>query len=67
MMMDYEGFWRGFVLLFIAMPFVVGAGAGTIWAWRNGRRGTHLIASAIVGGVGLCLCVFAGAVLFFRA
>lgn len=66
-MMDYEGFWRGFVLLFIAVPFVIGAGAGMIWAWRNGRRGIQLISVAMFGGMGLCLCVFAAAVLFFRA
>ena len=66
-MMDYEAFWRGFVLLFVAGPFVAGAGAGPIWAWRKGRRGFQLILPSIIGGIGLCLGVFAAAVLVFRA
>ena len=64
-MIDYEGFWRGFVLLFMVVPFVVGAGAGCIWARRSGRRGFQLICAAVIGGVGLCLGVLAAAVLFF--
>lgn len=66
-MMDYEGLWRGFVFLFVAMPFTVGAGAGFLWAWSNGRRGLQLVCAALIGGLGLCLCVFVAAVLFFRA
>jgi hypothetical protein len=66
-MMDYHGFWQGFIILFGILPAGVGAAAGVIWAWRNGRRGTKLIAPAILGGVGLCLFTFAAAVLFFRA
>lgn len=66
-MMDYEAFWRSFVLLFLAAPFVVGAGAGLMWARRNGLRGFRLIFATLIGGLGLCLGVFVAAVLFFRA
>ena len=66
-MMDYEAFWRSFVLVFLATPFVVGAGAGLIWTRRKGRRGLQLIFPTVVGGLGLCLAVFAAAILFFRA
>ncbi len=66
-MMDYNGFWQGFVVLFGVLPVGVGAGAGAIWAWRKGRRGGKLIAPAIIGGVGLSLFMFVAAVLFFRA
>ncbi len=64
-MMDYYGFWKGFVGLFVILPVVVGAGA--FWAWRKGRRGAGLITAAILGGALLSLCVFAIAVLIFRA
>ena len=66
-MMDYEAFGRSFVLVFLAAPFVVGAGAGLIWAWRKGRRGLLLLFPAVIGGAGLCLVVVAAAILFFRA
>lgn len=66
-MMDYEAFWRGFVLLFLIVPFFVGACAGFPWAWHKGRRGLPLVYAAIIGGIGLCLCVFFVALLFFRA
>ena len=66
-MMNYHGFWQGFILLFGVLPVVVGATAGAIWAWRKGRRGSKLIAPGILGGAGLSLFVFLAAVLFFRA
>ncbi len=66
-MMDYYAFWQGFVGLFVILPLVVGAGAGAFWAWRKGRRGAGLITAAILGGALLSLCVFAIAVLIFRA
>jgi hypothetical protein len=66
-MMDYYGFWLGFVGLFIILPVVVGAGVGAFWAWRKGRRGAGLITAAILGGAMLSLCVFAIAVLILGA
>ena len=66
-MMDYYGFWHGFVVLFGVLPVGVGAIAGVIWAWQKGRRGSKLIAPALLGGVGLSIFVFAAAILFFRA
>ncbi len=66
-MMDYHGFWQGFIVLFGVLPVVVGAIVGVLWAWRNGQRGTKLIRSAFLGGAAMGLCVFAGAVRFFRA
>ncbi len=66
-MMDYHGFWQGFIILFGVFPVVVGAIIGVLWAWRNSQRGTKLIASAFLGAAASGLCVFAGAVLFFRA
>ena len=66
-MMDYHGFWQGFIVLFGVVPVVVGAIIGVLWAWWNGQRGTQLIPSAFLGAAALGLCVFAGAVLFFRA
>ncbi len=66
-MMDYYGFWQGFVGLFVILPVVVGAGVGAFWAWRKGRRGAGLIAAAILGGAMLSISVFAIAVLIFRA
>lgn len=66
-MMDYHGFWRGFIILFGVLPVVVGATVGVLWAWRNGKRGTRLVPSAIAGAAALGLCVFVGAVLLFRA
>ena len=65
--MDYDGFWQGFIFLFGVLPTIVGAIIGVLWAWRNGQRGTKVIASALLGAAALGLCVFAGAVLFFRA
>ena len=66
-MMDYYGFWQGFIILFGVLPVVVGAIIGVLWAWQTGQRGTKLIAPAFLGAAALGLCVFAGAVLFFRA
>ncbi len=66
-MMDYYGFWQGFIILFGVLPVVAGAIIGVLWAWRNGQRATKLIAPALLGAAALGLCVFAGAVLFFRA
>ncbi len=66
-MMDYHGFWQGFIILFGVFPVAVGAIIGVLWAWGNGHRGTKLIPSAFLGAAALGLCVFAGAVLFFRA
>ena len=66
-MIDYYGFMQGFAILFIAVPLIVGAGAGAIWAWRTGRHGSRLILSATICGVALTVIVFAVAVLFFRA
>ena len=66
-MMDYYGFWLGFVLLFGALPIVVGAGCGLLWAWRAGRRGARLIVPVLLGGAGAGFAVFVGAVLLFRA
>ena len=65
-MADYYGFWRGFLVLFGIVPFIVGALAGLIWAWRQGLRGRALIPSALFGGAILSFGLFAGAVLFFR-
>ncbi len=31
-MMDYYGFWQGFILLFGVLPVVVGAIIGVLWA-----------------------------------
>ena len=66
-MMDYHGFWQGFISLFGVLSVVVGAIVGMLWAWRNGRRGAKLIPPAFLGGAALGLFVFFGAVLFFRA
>ncbi len=66
-MMDYQGFWLGFVLLFGALPVLFGAGGGLVWAWRAGRRGARLILPVLLGGTGAGLSILVGAVLFFRA
>ncbi len=66
-MMDYQGFWQGFVVLFGVLPLIVGAAGGAIWAWRRGQRGAGLVPGALLGGIALALCVAAGAVFFFRA
>ena len=66
-MMDYDGFWNGFVFLFVALPLLVGLALGMAWAWRRGERGWRIMASALFGGVAVALCVFAGAILTFGA
>ncbi len=67
-MMDYQGFWHGFLILFAALPVIVGASLGLFWGWRNGgRRGTKLVLAAVIGAVATGFIVFASAVLFFRA
>ena len=66
-MMDYQGFWHGFLILFVGLPVIVGASIGIVWGWRNGRRGTKLIPAAFFGAVATGFIVFASAVLFFRA
>ena len=66
-MMDYQGFWLGFVLLFGVLPVVFGAGVGLVWAWRAGRRGASLVLLGLLGGAGAGLLVFVAAVLIFRA
>ena len=66
-MIDYHGFWLGFLGLFVVLPAVVGAGGGLVWAWRRGGRGARLILPILVGAAMLGLCVAAGAVLVFRA
>jgi len=66
-MMDYQGFWLGFVLLFAVLPVAFGVGGGMVWAWYAGRRGAHLVLPALLGGAGAGLSVFIGAVLLFRA
>jgi hypothetical protein len=66
-MMDYQGFWLGFVLLFGVLPVVFGASGGLAWGWRAGRRGTRLVLPVLLGGAGAGLFVFVAAVLFFRA
>ncbi len=65
-MMDYQGFWLGFVLLFGGLPVAFGAGGGLVWAWRAGRRGAGLVLPVLFGGAGAGLLVFVGAVLLFR-
>lgn len=65
--MDYYGFWYGIVVLFGALPVLVGAGIATLWAWRNGRRRYGLIAPAVLGGVLSGFCIFSAAILFLRA
>ena len=66
-MMDYDGFWYGFIVLFGILPAAIGACVGAIWAWRRGRRGAQLVPAAVLGGFGLVLCIFLGAVAVFRA
>ena len=66
-MMDYQGFWLGFVLLFGVLPVVFGAGGGLVWAWRTGRRGARLVFPILLGGGGTGFSVFVAAVLLFRA
>ena len=66
-MMDYYGFWQGFLLLFGLLPSGLGAGVGLIWAWKRGRRGIRLIPPALLCGFGTGLTTFVVAVLLFRA
>lgn len=66
-MMDYQGFWLGFVLLFGVLPVVFGAGGGLVWAWCAGRRGARLVLPILLGGTSAGLSVFVAAVLLFRA
>ena len=66
-MMDYHGFWLGFVLLFGVLPFLLGAGCGLIWAWQAGRRGPRLVMPALLSGIGASLLIFVLTVFLFRA
>ena len=66
-MMDYEGLWHGFVILFGVLPVTIGACLGVLWGWRNGRRGLKLVPAATFGAGATGLAVFASAVLLFRA
>ena len=66
-MMDYQGFRVGFVLLFGALPFVLGAGCGFAWAWQAGRRGVRLVVPSLIGGIGASLSIFVLTVFLFRA
>ena len=66
-MMDYHGFWLGFVLMFGALPVMFGAGVGLVWAWHAGRRGAGLVLPVLLGAAGAGLSALIGAVLFFRA
>ena len=59
-MMDYEGFWAGFVVLFLVLPVLLGAGLCALWTWRRGKRGIGLVTPALCGGVALAGCVFVG-------
>ena len=66
-MMDYQGFWHGFLILFAVLPVIVGASLGLFWGWRNGRRGSKLIPPAFIGALATGFIVLASAILFFRA
>ena len=66
-MMDYQGFWHGFLILFVVLPVIVGASLGLLWGWWAGRRGTKLIPAVVFGAIGTGVIVFASAVLFLRA
>ena len=66
-MMDYQGFWLGFVLLFGVLLVVFGAGGGLVWAWHAGRRGARLFVPILLGAAGAGFSVFVAAVLQFRA
>jgi len=66
-MMDYEGLWRGFLVLFALVPAVIGAFVGAAWGWGRGRRGAVLIGWAFLCAIALSLTVFIGAILYFRA
>lgn len=66
-MIDYEGFWYGFLALFVALPALFGAILGLVWGWRRGWRSGGLVVSALIGGATVALCVFIGAVVLFGA
>ena len=66
-MIDFYGLWEGFLLLFVGLPSAIGAVVGAIWGWRRGKRGAGLITPALIGCGAMALCVFATAVLIFRA
>ncbi len=66
-MMDYQGFWHGFLILFAVLPVIVGASLGLFWGWRNRRRGSKLIPPAFIGALATGFIVLASAILFFRA
>ena len=65
--MDYEAFWRGFVVMFAIIPAAIGAGAGITWALRRKLSPIQTVLATTVGGLGLPLVTLAAAVLFFRA
>ena len=66
-MMDYQGFWLGFVLLFGVLPILIGCGGGLVWAWRDGRRGTRMVLPSLLGAFAAAVFFFLAAILFFRA
>lgn len=65
-MIDYHGFWLGFIAVFGIVPFFVGALGGLLWARNQGLRGCALLPAAFSGGAILSFGLLAGAVLFFR-
>jgi hypothetical protein len=65
-MMDYQGYWQGFLLLFGILPVICGALIGLVWAYRAGKRGWRLIPSFFLGGAIAGPLFFVAAILFFR-
>jgi len=63
-MTDYYAFWNAIVIWFGIVPAVVGGGLGALWAWRHGKHGAKLIIPSLIGGIGLCIAVMGGILLF---